>query len=165
MAFKAAVDAFEAGILQAKADAATAAASNSAKDDLRVPVEDMLRLRKAYVQKKSGGLETKILAVGLGVKALATPIGDLLAPENLRATFGDSAGEIDLSWDRVRGASSYLIEMRESGTTAWIAAEPSTKSRSTVEGLTPGKTYEFRVRALGAAGPGPWSSVASKMAP
>ena len=72
-------------------------------------------MRKNYIQKKSGGAETKILAVGLETKALATPIGDLLAPENLRATFGDDGGEIDLAWDRVRGASSYLIEYRETG--------------------------------------------------
>lgn len=97
-------------------------------------------------------METKILDVGLGVKALAVPIGDLLAPENLRATFGDNAGEIDLSWDRVRGAGGYLIDMRESGTTAWLAAEPSKKSRTAVEGLTPGNIYEFRVPDLGAAG-------------
>jgi len=32
-------------------------------------------------------------------------------PANLTATAGDKEGEIDLSWDRVNGAKSYVVEM------------------------------------------------------
>ena len=111
------------------------------------------------------GVESKILSAAVQVRAVAAPIGDLLAPENLRASFGDTAGEIDLIWDRVRGAVSYVIDCRELTATAWTFAKNSTKSRATVTGLTPGKTYVFRVHAVGAAGDGPFSDEATKMAP
>jgi hypothetical protein len=166
VAFLALADNFEAGITAANAAIAAATTAISAKDDLRVLLENGLRGRQAYVQKESGGLETKILGAALGVKATATPIGELLAPENLRASFGDMAGEIDLIWDRVRGARSYIIDCREViAGAAWTQAKRSTKSRVTVTGLTPGKTYEFRVYAVGSAGDGPFSETASKMAP
>ena len=40
-----------------------------------------------------------------------------------------------------------------------------TKSKATVSGLATGTKYWFRVRAIGAAGPGPWSDPATKVAP
>ena len=48
---------------------------------------------------------------------------------------------------------------------ACIAVEPSTKSSTTVKNLTSGTKYWIRVAAFGAAGQGPWSDPATKVAP
>lgn len=137
----------------------------SAKDDSRTALEGGLNTRGRYIEDESGGAETKILGIGFEVRAVGAPIGDLPAPENLRASFGDNAGENDLVWDRVQGARGYLLQYREVGATDWISVPFQPKSRTTIEGLTSGKNYEFRVRATGTAGEGPWSNVATKMAP
>lgn len=93
-------------------------------------------------------------------------MGDLPAPDDLRAAMGDVDGEIDLVWDRVRGASAYVVQMCPDPTRGdWTQAALSTSSKATVPGLTSGQTTYFRVAALGAAGQGAWSDVASKMAP
>lgn len=158
-------DTFEADLTASSAAVAAAATAVSKKDDSRKLLEDGTRARRAYVQKTSDGDPTQILSAALGVKAPASPIGALLAPENLRASFGDMAGEIDLMWDRVRGARSYVVYVRESTVATWTLAKNSTKSRVTVPGLISGKTYFFRVHAVGSAGDGPFSDEATKMAP
>lgn len=120
----------------------------------------------SYVQNVSGGDEAKILSSGFQVRSAPAPI-TMVAPANLRATTGDSEGEIDLAWDRVRGASSYIIECREQTETTlspWQAVKAVTQSRFTVTGLTGGKIYAFRVRAIGTQGEGPWSDEAVKRA-
>ena len=108
----------------------------------------------------------KLATVGLPLRGTPTPVGNMPAPGNLRATMGDDAGEIDLQWDAIYGASSYTIEMKEHDTPApWAQVRNQQQSKGTIEGLTPGKVYAFRVRALGPNGEGPWSDEAVKMSP
>jgi hypothetical protein len=91
--------------------------------------------------------------------------GQLTAAANLRATMGDLEGEIDLQWDAIYGAVSYIIECREyNPATGWSQIKFLKQSKFTVAGLVSGKTYAFRVRALGPKGEGPWSDEAVKMA-
>lgn len=120
-----------------------------------------------YVQNASGGDETKILSAGMRVRSGAAPIGPLPAPENLSATSGDMPGEVDLHWNRVRGASSYVLQYTTDPigpNSVWTTCPPSTKSKCTVPNLAAGTRYWFRVAAAGAAGQGPWSDPATKMA-
>ena len=109
---------------------------------------------------------TKLTTVGLPLRGEPQPVGDMPAPANLRATMGDDAGEIDLQWDAIYGAVSYIVECRDySPATGWSQAKVLKQSKFTLSGLTSGKTYAFRVRALGPKGEGPWSDEAVKMAP
>jgi hypothetical protein len=66
-----------------------------------------------------------------------------------------------------RGLKSYIGEQTEdpAGQTGWTHAFVVTKSSASVPGLISGKRYWFRVTALGAAGQGPWSDPATKVAP
>ena len=118
-----------------------------------------------YVQGASEGDATKILTSGFAVRDLPTPIGPLPAPVDFMPSMGDEPGEIDLTWSAVHGAKSYLSEYREQGTAGPWLQKFGTKSRLSVTGLTSGKTYVFRVAALGAAGQSPWSLEAARMAP
>lgn len=166
VAYLALVDNFEADLTAVSMLEAALATAISKKNDSRVLLENGTKVRQAYVQKTTGGDPTQILSSALGVKAPPSPISEMIAPENLRASFGDMTGEIDLMWDRVRGAKTYVIDCREAIAGApWTQAKISTKSRETISGLTPGKTYEFRVRAVGSKGEGPFSDLAVKMAP
>ncbi|PYS47941.1 MAG: hypothetical protein DMF68_14680 [Acidobacteria bacterium] len=89
----------------------------------------------------------------------------MLAP--CTPTVGDHDGEVDLQWDTVRGARSYVIEISADPptNTSWQHKTVSTKSRATIEGLTSGTKYWFRVAAVGANGQSGWSDPATKIAP
>lgn len=148
--------------VKAKENAWRAAiAARDTQEDVSV---DLFTLLSSYVQNASGGDEVKILSSGYQVRSTATSSSPLTAPQDLRATSGDNEGEIDLTWDRVRNASSYEVQCREQGAPEWQPVKTVTQSRLTIENLTPGKTYTFRVRAIGAQGAGPWSDEAVKRA-
>ena len=120
-----------------------------------------------FVEIATDGNEAKILSTGLSVRAPNTPIGDLPQVENLAVSVGDDAGELDAQWDRVRGAKTYRIETSPDPITptSWTLADIVTRSKATLSGLTSGTKYWVRVAAIGAAGQGPWSDPATKIAP
>lgn len=159
-------DAFEAK-MTAK-DTAVAAAKEAVleRDDARAAQEDVLRQRGAYVDTTSAGDAIKIASSGFATKAPATPSGLPGQPQSVAASTGDLEHTIELAWDRMRNVNSYVIQKcpDPENPANYVLAGISTKSSATIAGLTPGTKYWFRVAAVGAAGQGPWSDPAAKMA-
>lgn len=137
------------------------------KDDARLALEQLTTGRGNYVETASGGNAAKIVSAGFEVRGAAVPVGVPSAPLGLLAQMGEMSGQIVLSWTKVHGANSYVVECRErdNPTSTWTQAKIGTASRLKVDGLTPGTVYAFRVRALGAADEGAWSDETVKMAP
>lgn len=152
---------------------AAAVADNEAKEAHEGQDAAEAALDKAYgdfgdvVQEKSGGDAVKITSTGYGVASDSHAPIVLTAPAEFTASAGDEAGEIDVHWDRVRGARSYETQATSdaSGATGWGNSTPSTKSKASVLGLASGTNYALRARAIGASGAGPWSQVVIKRAP
>lgn len=117
-----------------------------------------------YVESTSGGDAAIIQSAGMDIRDEATPITELDRPTGLSATHGDNDGEIDLDWNRVKGTKSYEVQMSTDAST-WQHAAISTKSKTTVDGLTSGTKYWFRVRAVGSNTKSPWSDPATSVAP
>ena len=94
-------------------------------------------------------------------------VGTLPEPATFNVTEGDLPGTLDGSWDPVRGASGYIVEITTTSDVpaSWHQAAIATKSSCTLTGLTTGTTYFVRVRAFGAAGNGPCSAHEQKVAP
>ena len=159
-------DAYETALLDSNAAQQSARQKTTIKDTARTTLEASLSQRGGYVDSASGGDEQKILSSGLGVRGKAEAIGAMPAPIDFLATQGDHEGEIDLTWSRVRGAKSYMVQQSANVTPrVWQQAMVSPRSSATVKGLTSGQVYAFRVAAVGAAGDGPWSDESTKMAP
>jgi hypothetical protein len=120
----------------------------------------------SYVESVAGPNESLIASAGMTPRAVggASTMPDI--PGDLDATIGNHEGELDLSWDTVSGARSYLIQRSTDPNvaTGWIHAGTSTKSSTTIDGLTSGARYWFRVSAVGAAGQSGWSDPATKIA-
>lgn len=121
----------------------------------------------AYVESVAGDEKT-ILSAGMDTREKAVAATDTTTePHGLSASGGDHDGEIDLSWDKVSGAKSYVIEKSSDPptTTSWTHAGVSTRSSFTVTGLSSGSRYWFRVAAVNANGQSGWSDPAMKIAP
>ena len=73
-------------------------------------LDDVLRKMANHVENKSDGDVAKINGAGFQVKADATPVGELPAPEDFSVTYGDEAGQLDTQWDGVYGASIYAVQ-------------------------------------------------------
>jgi hypothetical protein len=136
---------------------------NNKEDDL----ERLMAQMVAYVTTVSGGDEEIIQSAGMDVRDAPGVSTVPAQPAALSATAGDFDGTMDLSWDPVVGATSYVIEASPDPPTAtsWGHHGVSTKSTFTVPGLTSGTRLWFRVAAVNPNGQGPWSDPATKIVP
>lgn len=160
-ALEAAANAAQAARLEARRR--TAAQVNK-EDDL----DQFMTQLAAYVESVAGDDEALIMSAGLETRsAAATDSTAPAAPETLTATTGNHEGEIELSWDAVRGARSYVVERTTDPQAAagWTQAGVSPRSSLIVEGLDSGTRYYFRVAAVTLNGQSPWSNHAVKVAP
>lgn len=135
---------------------------------LRTALGGLLDGLGTTVEKGSDGDAVTIQQYGYDVRDVSTtPNGQLAQPQNLVVLAGDNDGELDPDWDSVKGTKTYELQSSHDpiAPTSWTAAAMVTKSKATVPGLTTGTKYWFRVRAIGSAGPGPWSDPATKVAP
>ncbi|HYW70577.1 MAG TPA: fibronectin type III domain-containing protein [Pyrinomonadaceae bacterium] len=131
-------------------------------------VSGLMNQLAAYVESIAGGDETIIRSAGMDTKAIGSaPTSIPESPDNLGATAGDRDGEIDLSWEAVPGAKSYVIEQSADPPTAtsWGHRSVSTRSSQTLDDLTSGARYWFRVAAINGVGQSGWSDPAMKIAP
>jgi hypothetical protein len=130
-------------------------------------LDSLLMQEASYVQNSSGGDKAKIESAGFDVRDTPTPIGQLPAPAEPKAAPSQNAGTINLTWKKVRGAKSYLVEraVDSNQRLEWAAATTSTKTKAIVNTMTSGLRYWFRVAAVGSAGQGAWSEPVSKIAP
>jgi len=102
-----------------------------------------------------GQASTSVVALTMsGVPAQPiTPIASVVRPTSL-----------SLSWPAVSGSGSPLTDYetayRPAGSTTWLAVADLVSSAPTslVSGLTPSRSYEFRVRGKTMVGVGPWSN-------
>ncbi len=135
----------------------------------------MINQNATYVQttvnQLTGTDESRAAAVvsaGYTVVDATTPVGPMPKVENVKVTQGDADATLDAGWDPiVRGLQTFVVEatLDPAALTGWFQAGLTKKSTLTITGLTSGQRYWVRVRAIGAAGPGPWSDPATKVAP
>ena len=134
---------------------------------LETQLESLLTQLGSYVENTSGGDASKIKSAGMDVRndASAPTVPDKVIHVN--ATLGDNAGEIDLSWDSISNAKSYVVQTAITGETPlnWAHATVATKSKAELLNLKTGVSYEIRVAAIGSVGQGPWSDAVTKVAP
>ena len=163
----AAADLVEADFLAAESARQVSQAATAKLNNSEIALDGLLTQYANFVENATERDEAKILSTGLPVRAPSTPIGDLSQVTDLTVSAGDDAGELDAQWDPVRGAKTYRIETSPDPITAtsWTLADIVTRSKTTLSGLTSGTKYWVRVAAIGAAGQGPWSDPATKVAP
>jgi hypothetical protein len=97
-------------------------------------------------------------------KPTRAPIGILPAPQNLTVAHGALSGSLDAGVNPVFGASTYNWTCTAATAGATPLTGQSTAASYTFSGLTPGVSYTIAANAVGAAGPGNWSSPVSLIA-
>jgi hypothetical protein len=119
-----------------------------------------------YVDQASGGDPEKILSANLHAEPEVHlwPFRRLGQVYELSASAGDERGEVDLTWDPVRGAEGYEVENSRDlgGHGPWKLCATTTASRTTVGRLENSIRYWFRVRAMNDRGSSKWSDPVTK---
>lgn len=163
------VDALETAYNEAQAARQEAKARTSAQNQKEEDADRILSQLASYIDSVSGGDETKIKGAGLDVRTTSgAGSGDSsTAPAALEATAGDYDGQINLRWNKVSKAKSYVVErsLDPPTPTSWTQAVVVTKAQASITGLTSGTKYWFRVAAVNTTGQSAWSDPATKIAP
>jgi hypothetical protein len=167
-AVTAAINELETAANAAQAARLEARRRTAAQVNKEADLDQLMTQLGAYVESVAGEDEGLILSAGLEMRSAAGPDGTApAAPETLTATTGNHEGEIELSWDAVRGARSYVVERTTNPQEAssWVQAGVAPRSSLVVEGLDSGTRYHFRVASVTLNGQSPWSNHAVKVAP
>jgi len=130
----------------------------------KAAVDDALTQLATYVETTANGDAATIQLSGFNLANEPTPIGPLPPPANLRGSTADTEGNVNLRWNRVKGARSYVVECATNPTGLWTQVDVTTRVSTIATGLVSGAKCWFRVRAVGAAGFSGWSDPAQKMA-
>jgi len=118
-----------------------------------------------YVEVASGGDQVKIETTTLVVKAMASPSVEMEKVTGVKGTVGKFAGNSNLSWLKVAGASFYQVQRSADGATLWAdEGEAVTKRKTVVTGMIPETPSYFRVAAGNGLGIGSWSDPIKVMA-
>jgi hypothetical protein len=131
-------------------------------------LDQLLTQLAGYVESVAGDDEQLILSAGMDVRTPGVVSTSPPAPpQGVIATSGDHDGEIDLSWDPVTAAKSYVIEQSTDPAAAnsWTHSGVSARSSFTAQRLNSGTRYWLRVAAINNNGQSGWSDSAMKIAP
>ncbi len=149
------------GALQ-DAESATLARTKGAveaRDDKRAALVALLQQLRGYVQTVADGdietAATVIRSAGMAVKKVATAKARTFSAEQ-----GAVSGSAKLVAPSAGPRASYEWQYSTDGGKTWIAAPSTLQARTTVPGLTPGATVEFRFRPILKTGQGDWSQTA-----
>lgn len=169
-AFTAALTPFSTALGNFNTAQAAAKTATTLKDTARLELENVLTQRGDYVQLTANGSadpEAVVESAGFSVKGSKTPVTVPGTVMNLFITAGDSAGELDLTWDPTPGATRYEVQLcaAQDFLTGVISLPSVSKSKAVATGQASGSRMWARVRALNAAGVGAWSDVATKIVP
>lgn len=137
---------------------------------LRQKLADELTQVAFYVQTVANGDATLLATTGYPARKLpsrALVTADVPAPAQLTVNRGAVSGQLIVRASKVPKAAMYDVQITTADPTVetnWTAAGSYTTCRRILlEGLTPGKVYQVRMRAIGATGPGNWTAASSLM--
>jgi len=123
----------------------------SLKRDKRQALEALLRDLAAFVQVAGKNNGTVMLSSGFDLRKASAPIGILAKPVAVKIVPGPNPGSIRISVERIVGADSYIFQYVEAPATAASAwqTKAATARSITIDNLTIGKEYAFRIGAVG----------------
>lgn len=160
-ALKTALEAYQ-GAIGTENTAANVALRKAKRDALILVLQKLA----ANLELTADGDMVKLAATGFDFKGKPVrSTGPLPAPQNLRVKTTGTSGEALAKVAAVALASGYEAQFTlDPLAGSWTSIDSVTDSQNIMfTGLSRGKDYFFRVRALGANGPSGWSDVATMM--
>lgn len=161
----AAVTAAREALVTAVANATSrATAAIALRNERAATLRKLLGNLATYVNNVSNGDVEKALSSGFALSKQPEPSSHLKPPADLDVRVSDFEGCIDLNWKGVDDARMYQVYINDadpSDPKGWTMVAVSSRTRTRITDLVPGKFYSFRVTALGRIGEGPASDVVS----
>ena len=143
----------------------------SLRNDMREGLTVFLKKLAPYLELVANGSVAALQTTGFELRRDSTRTGGsdpLPAPEDFSVVRGELSGTLIAHARKLKGAASHLVQITEGDPTVeanWKDYEIVVNcNRIEIVGQTPGKVVSVRLRAIGLAGPGAWTSPVSLMA-
>jgi cell pole-organizing protein PopZ len=132
----------------------------TARNDKQAALVSLLQEMKAYIQKTADADAENSAAViqSAGVSVKKTPVRK---PRVFNAEQGATSGTAKLVTASAGNRASYEWQYSVDGGKTWVAALATLQAKTSVTGLTPGSTVQFRYLAVTKTGQGDWSPAVS----
>jgi cell pole-organizing protein PopZ len=132
----------------------------TARNDKQTALVSLLQEMKAYIQKTADADAENSAAViqSAGVSVKKTPVR---RPRVFSAEQGAISGTAKLVTASAGTRASYEWMYSVDGGKTWVSAPATLQAKTSVTGLTPGATVQFRYLAVTKAGQGDWSAPVS----
>lgn len=128
------------------------------RDSAWETAKTLIRQLASYVQMHCQNDLAILLSSGFTTTKTPAPVGPVAAPENLRLSRTGMNGQVLARFKRVYGTSGgYTVQTGATPDGPFTDYINSGRTSVLIDGRTPLSTVGIRVRANGAAGPGPWS--------
>lgn len=134
------------------------------KKEKREALVNLLHLLTYYVLYTSQGNRAIAETSGLKFAKDPAPAADLTKPTNLKVVNSNQSGAMHVSIDAVKGGQAYMHQYTDDATLTNWNTHTCTKRKCTIEGLTPGKLYYWRVGVVGPKDQVLYSDVISRVA-
>ena len=156
-AITSAIDDLQTAEAAALARTKGAAAARNAK---RTAMVALLQQLRAYIQTTADANAPNAAAIiqSAGVEVRKTPTRTARV---FAAKQGTDSGVATVVAAKAASRASYEWEYSTDGGKTWVAAPPTLQSKTTIAGLTPGATVEFKYRPVTKTGGGDWSQPVS----
>lgn len=126
------------------------------RDEKRAVLVTHLEALRGYVQVTADGSPENggsiIQSSGMAMRRAA-----VLGPRGFRAKPAGVSGSVKLAVPAAAARASYEWQFSTDGGKTWVAAPGTLRAKTTVTGLAPQTTVQFRYRALTKTGEGDWS--------
>jgi hypothetical protein len=161
------IAAAEVGLNGYEAEKAVLRNKKNLRDEAIKALCNGLRQEADTVQAATSGDPDRMETTGFRTGKRPTPVGTPDQVTRLVLESGPTEGTLKASWKPVRGVKVYEMETSPDpmGASSWAYKGTATKARAVINNFVSGTRIWLRVRAIGAAGPGPWSDPAVKTVP
>ncbi len=122
------------------------------RNDVVKETQDMLAKLADYVRSECGGDATKLESSGYELSKHPEPIVVLEAPKYIRASMGNTKGQVNVRWGGVRGSRIYVLSICTGDTSVeanWQVLTMTSQHQFKAVNLKSGSSNSFRVNALG----------------
>ena len=150
-----------------EAEKAVLRSKKNLRDEAMKALCNGLRLEADAVQAATSGDPDRMETTGFRTSKRPSPLGVPAQVSRLVLEAGPVEATLKACWKPVHGVKVYEIEssLDPVGANTWTYKGTATKAKATINSLVSGTRIWLHVRAIGAAGPGPWSDPAVKTVP
>lgn len=134
------------------------------KNEKKEALIELLHLLTYYVLYTSKGNRAIAETSGLKFAKESAPTPDITKPTNLKVIITNQVGVVKMSVDTVKGGVAYMHQYTTDATLKTWNTHTCTKKQCTIEGLTPGVEYFWRVGVVGTKDQVMYSDVISRIA-